>query len=111
MREGALRDADDSADRERRGVYENVLAIDKTPFVTPRRGTQLLVLVVVDLFAAIPVFVLDGCTFLPFLVLNVGVVVGVILGKGETAARKACGKDCKCQNIVESFHFYKLLIG
>ena len=42
--------------------------------VTARRGGQVI-LVVIHLIAAIPVLVLDGSAFLPFLMLDVGVAV------------------------------------
>src|SRR5271170_578618 len=74
MREGALRYADDSANLVRRAVGENVIAVYHTPFVTPWRGAEMMILVVIDFIAAIPVFVFDWSTFLPFLVLDVCVV-------------------------------------
>jgi len=86
--------ADGGADLERRAIRENILAINRTPFVTPWRGAQMI-LVIVDFIAAIPVFVSDGCTFLPFFVLDVRVVVVVVLGEGGTT-HKAGRKDCEC---------------
>ena len=91
MRGGALGDADDGADLEGRAVGENVMAVHYTPFVTPGRGAEVI-LAVIDSIAAIPVFVSDGCISLPFLVLDVRVVVVMVLGK-DGAAHKACGKD------------------
>ena len=41
----------DERDLERRGHYENVVAIDHTPFVT-REGALRMVLVVIDSFSA-----------------------------------------------------------
>jgi hypothetical protein len=87
MRKGALRDADDSANLEGRAVGENVVAIHPTPFLTPWRGAEVT-LAVIDFIAAIPVFVFDWCTFLPFLMLDVLVVVVMVLGKGD-AGHKA----------------------
>ena len=78
---GALRDAHDGADLERRAVRENIVAINHAPFVTLWRGAQVI-LVVIDFIATIPVLVLDGCAFPPFLVLYVRVVVVIVLGKG-----------------------------
>src|SRR5579863_6895845 len=91
-----LWDADYGADLEVGGVGEYVVAIDHAPFVsTWRRGEMILV--VIRLFAAVPVFVLDGSAFSPFLVLDIGVVVVavlvMVLGKGNTA-HKSCGEDC-----------------
>ena len=94
MRKVSLRYAHDSADLERRAIRENVLAINRTPFV-PLWWCAQMVLVVIDFIAAIPVFVFDGRTFLPFFVLDVRVVVVVVLGEGD-ATHKACRKDCKC---------------
>ena len=94
MREDALGYANDGANLKRRAVSENVVAVHHTPFVTPWRGAEV-VLAVIDLIAAIPVFVFDWSTFLPFLVLDVSVVVVMFLGKGD-AAHKACGKDREC---------------
>jgi hypothetical protein len=102
MRGGALRYANDGANLERRAVGENILAVDPTPFVTPWRGAQMI-LAVIDFFAAVPVFVFDRSTFLPFFVLDVCVVVVMILGKGADA-HKACGEDRECQNSVQLFH-------
>jgi len=94
MTASALRYADHSADLERRAVRENVVAIHHSPFVTPWRGAQVILLVI-DFIASIPVLVLDGCAFLPFLVFDVRVVVVMVLGKGDTA-HKARGKDREC---------------
>ena len=84
--ERALRYADDGADFEVRAVRENIVAINPAPFVTPWRGVQVIV-AVVDSIAAIPVLVLHTFTFLPFLVLDIRVVVVMVLGKGDTAQR------------------------
>ena len=91
IREGELRYADDGANLERRAVREHVVAINHTPFLTPWRGAEVI-LVVVDFIAAIPVLVFDGCALLPFLVLGVSVVVVMVLGKGDVS-HKTCGKD------------------
>jgi hypothetical protein len=72
-------------------VGENVVAIHHAPFVAVWRGGQVI-LVVVDFVAATPIFLLNGCAFLPFLVLDVRVVVVLVLGKGD-AARETCRKD------------------
>ena len=102
MREGALRYADDGTNLGRRAVGEDVVAVHHTPFVTSWRGGEMI-LAVIDLIAAIPVFVFDWSTFLPFLVLDVCVVVVMVLGKGD-AARKTCGEDRERQNSVQLFH-------
>ena len=84
-----------TTDLEVRAVHQNVMAIDHAPFVTRRRGGQMI-LVVVDSFGAIPVFVLDDGASLPFLMFNVCVVVVMVLGLGNWGnAREACGKNCK----------------
>jgi hypothetical protein len=93
-RKASLRYADDGADLERRAIRENVLAINRTPFITPWWRAQM-VLVVINFIAAIPVFVFHGCAFLPFFVLDVRVVVVVVLGEGD-GTYEACRKDCKC---------------
>jgi hypothetical protein len=54
-----------------------------------------MVLMVIDSFTAIPVFVPDGSAFLPFFVFNVRVVVVVILGEGS-ATHKARRKNREC---------------
>ena len=107
MQEGALRYADDGADLERRAVRENIATVNHAPFVTPWRGGQVI-LVVVDFITAIPIFVSDGLAPLPFLVFDVGVVVVMVLGKGD-AAHEACRKDRECQNSVQLFHWELLL--
>ena len=91
MRGGALGDADDGANLEGRSVGENVTTVHHAPFVAPWRGGEVI-LVIIDFIAAIPVFVLDGGASLPFLVFDVGVVVVMVLGKGDDA-HKACGED------------------
>src|ERR1700722_5643363 len=90
---GRLRDADGGANLEVGTVHENVVAINHAPLVTARRGAQVI-LVVIDLIGAIPVFVLDDGTFVPFLVFDVGVVVVMVLGDGD-AAHQAGGEDRK----------------
>ena len=60
-------------------------------------------MVVIDLIGALPVFVLDHCASLPFLVLDIRVVVVMVLGKGD-AAHKACGKNRECESTVQLFH-------
>jgi hypothetical protein len=70
MSKGALWYVDNGANLEGRTISENVMAVHHTPFVTPRRGAQVI-LAVVDFIGAIPVFVLDGGASLPFLVLDV----------------------------------------
>ena len=62
--------ADGGPDLERRAIRLNVVAVNHTPFVTPRWCAQM-VLVVIDFIAAIPVFVFDWSPLLPFLVLDV----------------------------------------
>jgi hypothetical protein len=94
MREGALPYADDGANLERRAVGENVIPVHHSPFLTPWWGA-VVILAVIDSIASIPVIVFDWCTFLPFLVLDVCVIVVMILGKGN-AAHKVCGKDREC---------------
>ena len=89
----ALRYAHNRANPERRTVGENVVAVYRTPFVTPWRGAQVI-LVVIDLVGAIPVFVLNDGTLVQFLVLDVGVVVVMVLGDGD-AAHQAGGEDRK----------------
>ena len=78
----ALRNADYGADLKIGTVGEYVVAIYLAPLVTARRGGQVI-LVVIHLIAAILVLVLDGSAFLPFLLLDVGVVVVMVpvLGK------------------------------
>ena len=44
-----------------------------------------MILVVIDFVAAVPVFVFDDCALLPLFVLDVGVVVVMVLGNGDTA--------------------------
>lgn len=61
-----------------------------------------MILAVIDFIAAIPIFVFDWSTFLPFLVLDVFVVVVMFLGNGHST-QKACGKGCDCQNSVQLF--------
>jgi hypothetical protein len=89
----SLRNADGGADLVRRAISENVVAINRTPFVTPWWCAQM-VLVVIDFIATIPVFVFDGCTFLPFFVFDVRVVVLMVVGEGD-ATHKARRKDCE----------------
>jgi len=81
---GLLRDANDSANLVRRTICEDVVAVHHTPFVTSRRSAEMIV-VVINAFAAIPVSLFDWNTFLPFLVLNVCMVVVMVLGKGAAA--------------------------
>jgi hypothetical protein len=102
MRDGALRYADDSANLKRRAVGEDIVTVHRTPLVTPWRGAEMT-LAVIDFIAAIPVFVFDWSTFLPFLVLDVCMVVVMVLGKGD-AAHKASGKNRERQNSVQLFH-------
>jgi hypothetical protein len=83
--------ADNGADLERRDVHENVVAINHAPLVTVWRGTQVI-LGLVDFITAIPVLLLDGYAFPPFLVLDVSVVVMMVLGSGH-ATHETCGKD------------------
>jgi hypothetical protein len=51
-----------------------------------------MILVVIDLFSAIPVFVPDDCASLPFLVLDVRMVVVMVLGLVEriVSAKTVC---------------------
>ena len=96
--EGRLRDADGGANLEVGRVDENVVAVNHAPFVTAWRGAQVI-LVVIDLVAAIPIFVLDDGTLVPFLVFDVRVVVTMVLivmvlGEGD-AAHQAGGEDRK----------------
>ena len=93
MRKASLRYADGGADLVRRAVRENVMAINCTPFVTPRWCAQM-VLVVIDFIAAIPVLVSDGCAFLPFFMFDVRVIIVVVLGNSN-ATQKTGRKDCK----------------
>ena len=79
--EGRLRDADGGANLEVGSVDENVVSVNHAPFITAWRGAQVI-LVVIDLIGAIPVFVLDDGTFVPFLVFDVAVVVMMVLGNG-----------------------------
>src|ERR1700729_1726157 len=60
IRVSALRYAHNRANPERRTVGENVVAVYRTPFVTPWRGIEMI-LVVIDFIAALPVFVFDWC--------------------------------------------------
>ena len=103
---GALLYSDDGADLERRGVCKNVCAVYHAPFI-PRRRRAQMILVVINLIAPIPVFVLDRCSFFPFLMFDVRVVIVMILvsvlGKCSRA-RKACRKDRECQNSVQFSH-------
>ena len=78
------------------------MAIDHTPFVTPGRGAEMI-LVVINFIAAVPVFMSERSTFLPILMLDVRAIVVMFLGKGA-AAHKACGEGCECQNNVQPFH-------
>lgn len=53
-----------------------------------------MILVIINFIAAVPVFMSDRSTFLPFLMLDVCVIVVMVLRKGA-AAHKACGEDCE----------------
>ena len=87
---------DDSVNLVVRTIHQDVIAIDQAPFMAAR-GSVEVVLLVIYVLAAIPIFVLDAAALLPIIVLHVLVVVSIVvvmllgivimmfLGKGETA--------------------------
>lgn len=77
-RERASMYAEHGANLESRAVAEHVVAVQHEPCVTARPGAHII-LVVVDCIASIPVFVLNRCARLPFLVLDMRVVVAMRL--------------------------------
>jgi hypothetical protein len=85
---GSLVTVGSLANRNDRSVpfRHHVIAIDLAPLIS-RRRTAKVVLPIVDLIASVPVFLLDLCVRLPFVVLLVSVVVGMILGHGRHACQ------------------------
>ena len=79
------------ANRNDRSVRSrhHVIPIDLAPLIS-RWRTAKVVLLIVDLIASVPVFMLNLCARLPFVVLLVSVVVGMILGHGRHACQGHC---------------------
>ena len=57
----------------------HVIPIDLAPLIS-RWRTAKVVLLIINLIASVPIFLLNLCSRLPFVVLLVSVVVGMILG-------------------------------
>src|SRR5580704_14159287 len=64
-------------------------------------------LAVINLLAAIPVFVLDVLAFLPFLMLDIVMVVFVVmvLLRISRTASEACRQQGECYSVAESIHY------
>ena len=80
------------ADLEIPDVYEHVIAVNQAPFIPARRRIQVI-LAIIYLVAAIPVFVLDLLALLPFMVLHVVMVIAVVVVlvlRVCRSTRKAC---------------------
>ena len=82
----------------------HVIPIDLPPLMSLWR-TAKVVLLIVDLIASVPVFRLNLCARLPFLVLLIGVVVRMILGHGGHAGQSHCQQG-ECEYCLYRFHRY-----
>src|ERR1700677_883664 len=80
----------------------HVIPIDLAPLIS-RWRTAKVVLLIIDLIASVPVFLLNLCARLPFVVLLVSVVVGMILGHGRHACQSH-SQDGKCECYSNRFH-------
>ena len=87
----------------------HVIPIDLAPLIS-RSRTGKVVLLVIDLIASVPVVLLNLCACLPFAVLLVGVVVGMILGQGGHACQSH-SQDWECECCSNRFHEYSWEIG
>jgi hypothetical protein len=76
------------ANRNDRSVLfrHHVIPIDLAPLIS-RWRTAKTVLLIIDLIASVPVLLLNLCARLPFVVLLLSVVVGMILGHGRHACQ------------------------
>src|SRR6202167_3239776 len=92
------------ANRNDRSVLfrHHVIPIDLAPLIS-RWRTAKVVLLIIDLIASVPVFLLHLCARLPFVVLLVRVVVGMILGHGRDACHSHCAEG-KCECYSNRFH-------
>src|SRR5580693_5844116 len=79
------------ANRNDRSVLfrHHVIPIDLAPLISRWRPAKV-VLLIIDLIASVPVFLLNLCARLPFVVVLVSVVVGMILGHGRHACQSHC---------------------
>lgn len=75
---------DDGGDYAGGDSCENEVAIHFAPFVAAGWGVEM-VLAIVDVIAAFPVFVADVGAFLPLFMTDVVMIVVVIFGEGERA--------------------------
>src|ERR1700722_7812851 len=67
-------------------IRHHVIPIDLTPLISRWRAAKV-VLLIIDLIASVPFFLVNLCARLPFVVLLVRVVVGMILGHGRQACQ------------------------
>jgi hypothetical protein len=76
-------------------VSKYIISIDLPPLVTLGRASQV-VGAVVQLFSAIPVFLLDAGTLLPLVVVTIGAVVVVVLIL-MVLCERGHARKCRCQ--------------
>jgi hypothetical protein len=107
---GSLVGDDDRANLEIANIDEDVIAVDQPPLISAGRRIQM-VLMVIDAFAAVPVFVPDVLPSLPFLVLYIVMIISVFIvivmflgiGAGRTG-KKAGRQECDRYSIASFIH-------
>jgi hypothetical protein len=75
----ALVGDDDGANLKIPGVDEYIVAVNQTPLVSTGRGAEVILAIVLDPLATIPIFVPDLMTPLPLMMLDIFVLVVIVM--------------------------------